>query len=213
VRRVSTRPTGLALSRRGLLRGGTAATITGLVGAKSLAAATPSASEGPFYPRPSMRFPDEDSDLVKIQGAVEAAGGEPIQLTGRVLDSRGQPVPGAKVEIWQCDVNGRYLHTGDRGGPPRDAAFQGFGRAISDAGGHYRFRTIMPVPYPGRTPHIHAKVFHDGRVLTTQFYLADHPLNARDWLFNRMSEAQQQSVLMTFDRSGAEPETQLDILL
>ncbi len=116
-------------------------------------------------------------DLVKIVDKLEQAGGEIVTLAGRVLDVSGNPIPGARIEIWQCDVNGRYLHRADQGAIARDAGFQGFGHDISGADGSYAFRTIKPVPYAGRTPHIHVKVLVDGRErLTTQFYLRIIPL-------------------------------------
>ena len=85
------------------------------------------------------------------------------------------------MEIWQCDANGRYRHPRDRGDVEEDPNFQGFGHTVTDADGHYRFRTIRPVPYPGRTPHIHAAVIQEGaRPFVTQIYVADEPLNLRD---------------------------------
>ncbi len=182
-----------------------------VAGRPALARQTPSASEGPFYPTPRMRFADADNDLVKIKGEVESAGGEVIVLKGRVLDEAGNPVPQARVEIWQCDVNGRYLHPGDDGGVARDAAFQGFGHVVTGADGEYAFRTIKPVPYPGRTPHIHVKVFHGGRELTSQFYIAGHELNARDGLFRRMSEQEQEAVSMVFRQGNDGQEAVIDI--
>ncbi len=158
-----------------------------------------------------MRFADADNDLVKIAGMVESAGGEIIVLKGRILDGQGNPASGARVEIWQCDVNGRYLHPGDAGGAPRDAAFQGFGHVVTGPDGEYAFRTIKPVPYPGRTPHIHVKVFHGGRELTTQFYIAGHELNARDGLFRRMSEPEQQAVSMALSAGPAGLQAVVDI--
>ena len=79
--------------------------------------------------------------------------------------------------------------------------FQGFGHDISGADGGYSFRTIKPVTYPGRTPHIHVKVFDAaGReVLTSQFYLAGHPENARDRIFRSMSAAEAERVSMEFN--------------
>ena len=174
---------------------------------------TPSATEGPFYPTPAMRFADADNDLVKIEGQVREAGGEVVWLRGRVLDRAGRPVAGARVEIWQCDAKGRYLHTGDRGRRGFDEAFQGFGHVVTEADGAYAFRTIKPVSYPGRTPHIHVKVFHAGRELTTQFYIAGHPQNARDWLYQRMSPADRHAVSMTFAAGAAGPEATVDIRL
>ncbi len=160
-------------NRRKWLFGLIALPVSGLAASAIL---TPSGSEGPFYPTVGMRFDDIDNDLVKIAGEVEQAGGEIVRLVGRVLDRGANPIAGARVEIWQCDVNGRYLHRGDSAGGTRDQAFQGFGHDLTDADGRYAFRTIKPVPYSGRTPHIHVKVLVDKRErLTTQFYLPDYP--------------------------------------
>lgn len=174
---------------------------------------TPSATEGPFYPRPDMRFADADNDLVRIAGKVRRAGGRVIVLRGRVLDPNGDPVKGARVEIWQCDMNGRYLHSGDSRAVARDPAFQGFGHFVTGDDGTYRFRTIQPVPYPGRTPHIHVKVKHGGRELTTQFYIDGHPQNSRDWLFRRMTAAERKAVSMVIDGEAGEPEVTVDIVV
>ncbi len=175
---------------------------------------TPSGSEGPFYPTTRMRFNDIDNDLVKIEGEVERAGGEIVMLTGRVLDSAASPIAGARVEIWQCDVNGRYLHRGDSGWNSRDPAFQGFGHDLTGADGSYSFRTIKPVPYAGRTPHIHVKVLLDNRErLTTQFYLPDHPGNKKDWLYQRVPQAKRELVTMNFAPAGQVPRATLDIVI
>jgi protocatechuate 3,4-dioxygenase, beta subunit len=142
--------------------------------------ATPAQTAGPFYP---LAFPaDADNDLVQIAGHSGIAKGTVIYVTGRVLDPAGQPVSGARVEIWQCDANGRYHYVHDASADrPLDENFQGYGQTVTDAAGNYRFRTIRPVPYPGRTPHIHFAV--SGRGLprfTTQMYVAGEPLNERD---------------------------------
>ena len=197
--------------RRRLLLGLLAAPVAGGLRA---ALPTPGATEGPFYPLPAMRPADEDSDLVRIADAVERAGGEIVRLAGHVLDRDGRPLAGARVEIWQCDVNGVYLHRRDPNHEARDRAFQGFGQSLTDANGGYAFRTIKPVPYPGRTPHIHVKVWHDGRErLTTQFYLPDHPYNARDWLYNRIPADRREQVTLRFAAAGAEPLARLDIVV
>ena len=196
--------------RRGLVLGFAALPVSGFASLRQ----TPPGSEGPFYPTPSMRFTDTDNDLVRIESQVRDAGGEVVRIGGRVLDTAGQPVAGARVEIWQCDANGRYLHSGDRGGKARDAAFQGFGYDISSASGEYRFRTIKPVPYPGRTPHIHVKVLIDGRArLTTQFYLAGHPGNARDWLYGRIAPELRDRVELKFEGCDDLPQARLDIVV
>ncbi len=198
---------GINTKRRNLLSAAALLPLAPLARALSL---TPSAMEGPFYPTSSMRFDDVDNDLVKVEGAVKAAGGEVIQLNGRLVDSDGDAIANATVEIWQCDATGRYLHSADRRSEPRDAGFQGFGRAQTDSDGRFNFRTIKPVPYPGRTPHIHVKVIDQGfELLTSQLYLDGHPGNARDFLYQRMSTEQQQRVSMRFEQDS----TQTDVLL
>jgi protocatechuate 3,4-dioxygenase beta subunit len=131
---------------------------------------TPSQTEGPFYPRtlPAER----DADLVTIAGHNASAQGTLFYFDGRVLTVEGTPVAGAKVELWQADRFGRYHHAGDDG-QPRDDDFQGYGVATTDAAGHFAFRTIRPVPYGGRPPHLHLKVNAAGHPeLTTQLYMA-----------------------------------------
>ena len=168
--------------------------VAGLARAAGAIVPTPPQTAGPFYPPPADRPGDTDWDLVKVAGKVREAGGEVLHLAGRVLGRDGRPVEGVLVEIWQCDVNGRYLHQGDRQADPRDPYFQGYGAIRTDAEGNYRFRTIRPVPYPGRTPHIHARLIRpDGSELITQIYLAGHPLNRGDFIFRRLGRAAQQA--------------------
>lgn len=146
---------------------------------------TPSLTEGPFYPD---KLPlDTDNDLIIINKSLTKAVGEITHLTGRVVDLSGNPVKDATVEIWQCDANQVYLHTSDSGPKARqqDKNFQGFGTFTTGSAGEYRFRTIKPVPYPGRpAPHIHVKVKKGGReLLTTQLLVNGHPGNLRDNIF------------------------------
>lgn len=150
--------------------------------------ATPPQMTGPFYP-PDWSG-DADADLVRVTGAAAAAQGVVLHLRGRVLDVTGRPVPGAVVEIWQCDAHGFYRHPGDRPGV-RDAGFQGRGRLVAGGDGGFAFRTIRPVAYPGRTPHIHVRVAAPGRagILDTQLYVAGDPANERDGLFARLRDA------------------------
>ena len=143
--------------------------------------ATPSQTEGPFYP--TALPADTDNDLVQVRGQAAQAMGTVLHLQGRVLDLNGRPVEGALVEIWQCDAQGIYDHPRQPGRERRDSAFQGYGRMVA-ADGRYSFRTLRPVAYPGRTPHIHVKVATaGGGLLTSQFYIAGEPGNERDGIF------------------------------
>lgn len=140
---------------------------------------TPQQTAGPFYP---LSIPaDSDNDLVKVAGHNGIAKGSITYVSGRVLDPDGRALRGARVEIWQCDSNGRYHYVRDRAEPPLDDNFQGYGQTVTDETGGYRFRTIRPVPYPGRTPHIHFAVLAPELTrFTTQMYVAGEPLNERD---------------------------------
>jgi protocatechuate 3,4-dioxygenase beta subunit len=171
-------------NRRRLLLGLSGLLLAGPAVASGLLA-TPRQPAGPFYPE---ELPlDHDNDLTRVAGQSGRAAGRITDLAGRVLDTAGRPVPGARIEIWQCDAQGRYRHPLDPGDAPIDPTFQGFGRTQSDGAGRYRFRTIRPVPYPGRTPHIHVAVFVDGEPpLVTQLYVAGEPLNDGDFLYRRI---------------------------
>jgi len=168
-----------------LTLGAAAFTVPGLF-AEQLAR-TPSQTEGPFYPD---QLPlDTDNDLLVVNNAITPAVGEITWVNGRILDTRGEPVRNALVEIWQCDGSGVYLHSKDTHAA-REKNFQGFGRFLTGSTGEYVFRTIKPVSYPGRTPHIHYKVKRNGKeLLTTQCYIKGHPQNERDGIWKNLGDA------------------------
>lgn len=177
--------------------------------------ATPRQSAGPFYPlTPPL---DDDNDLTQIRGEAQRALGQISDLGGRLLDRNGQPLAGMRIEIWQCDANGRYRHPRDPGRSAIDPNFQGFGHTVTDSEGRYRFRTIRPQPYPGRTPHIHVAVLPaNEEAFITQLYVADEPRNADDFLYQRVPEAQRHLVTAAFTPSGtvdAELAADWDIVL
>jgi protocatechuate 3,4-dioxygenase, beta subunit len=157
---------------------------------------TPRQTPGPFYP--AERPLEDDSDLTRVGGRSAVAQGRITDLSGRLLDPDGRPVVNARVEIWQCDALGFYHHPNDRAGA-RDPGFQGFGASVTDGEGRYRFRTIRPVAYPGRTPHIHFAVFVPGASpFVTQLYVAGEPRNQRDFLFKAIPTERRRLVLAEF---------------
>ena len=161
---------------------------------------TPWQTEGPFYPD---RLPlDTDNDLIVINSTITPAVGEITHLTGRVLDMNGSPIRNAMVEIWQVDNRGSYLHSRGAVEAGRDANFQGFGRFLTASAGEYYFRTIKPVPYPGRTPHIHVKVKIRGRPdFVTQCYIRGEARNANDGVLQGIrDQRQRESVIIDFAR-------------
>jgi protocatechuate 3,4-dioxygenase beta subunit len=195
----------------GLLLAGAAA---GRVGAAGLLLPTPRQTEGPFYP---VELPlDRDNDLVQVAGREGVAKGVISNVYGRILDVAGNPLGGAKVEIWQCDANTKYHHPGDRNPAAPDENFQGYGFTVTDGEGRYRFRTIRPVDYPGRTAHIHYRVTTtaDAR-LTTQMYVRHHPGNESDGIFRRLG-ADRERALADFvpsDDDSAELMARFDLVI
>jgi len=159
---------------------------------------TPRQTEGPFYP---VDLPlDTDNDLIIINDSTNPSLGEITHLSGRVLDEKGAPIRNAMVEIWQTDQNGVYLHKESDDGDKRDGNFQGFGRFLTGSAGEYYFRTIKPVKYPGRVPHIHFAVKMKGREKwTTQLYVKGDPANEKDFVIRNIKDAaQRESVIREF---------------
>ena len=159
---------------------------------------TPAQTEGPFYP---LALPkDTDFDLLR-NGEQNYPKGQAAWVEGVVKDTNGKPMAGAQVDIWQCDHDGHYHHPLDGGNA--DPRFQGFGRVTVGADGSYRFRTLRPVAYSGRTPHIHVKVKLGAReLLTTQLYVAGDAANARDFLWRGLSPADQSALSVAFTANG-----------
>lgn len=159
---------------------------------------TPKQTEGPFYP---VDLPlDTDNDLIILNDALTPSLGEITHLSGRVTDVKGEPIHNAVVEIWQVDHHGVYIHEGSDSAAKRDANFQGFGRFLTGSTGEYYFRTIKPVRYPGRTPHIHVAVKMKGREKwTTQCYIKGEKQNDDDFVIRGIKDEQQRaSVIVDF---------------
>jgi protocatechuate 3,4-dioxygenase beta subunit len=127
---------------------------------------TPAQTAGPFYksgtPERTVLFEPGMS-------------GTRLLLSGYVLTSECQPIPGAWLDFWQADANGQYDNRG-----------YGFrGHQYTDAAGRYMLDTVIPAEYPGRTAHIHVKVQPPGgAVLTSQLYFPNASRNATDGIFN-----------------------------
>ena len=158
--------------------------------------ATPRQAAGPFYPD---KLPlDSDNDLIIVNNSLTPAVGRILNLSGTVFNLKGMPVNNALVEIWQCDANGRYIHSRDYNESENDHNFQGYGRFQTNATGGYLFRTIRPVPYGSgyarRSPHIHFSITANGhKPLVTQMYLADEN-NSKDGIWSRLSVSERESV-------------------
>ena len=166
-----------------------------LIASPSLAEvlATPAQTEGPFYPIVDQA--DKDIDLTMIDGHSESALGEPLLVRGRVLDTAGNPLADAVVDVWQANHHGRYSHAADRNTAPLDEHFQGWGIMTTDEQGYYGFKTILPGAYPlgpdasapRRCRHIHFKVSHpDFENITTQMYFEGDPLIENDVVLKQL---------------------------
>ena len=150
-------------------------------------ASTPRLTEGPYYPD---KLPlDTDNDLVIVNNSLTPAAGEITHLTGRVLNASGSPVKDAVVEIWQADPHGAYIHSRSPNKAGLDRNFQGFGTFLTASTGEYRFRTIKPGLYDGRTRHIHFKVKKSGReLLTSQIFFRGEAQNANDGVLSELRD-------------------------
>ena len=174
-------------------------------------AATPAQMLGPFYPpRPDT---GAGNDLATVDGKARARG-KPLAIVGRVTDTSGRPQGGVLVEIWQTNAHGRYHHPQDDSPQPLDPNFRGYGRATTTAEGAYRFATIEPVAYPGRTPHVHFRLSRGAReLLVTQMYLPEAAAaNARDGLFMSLRDSARRR-LVGVPEPGATDTLRFDIVL
>lgn len=156
-----------------------------------------------------------DHDLTRNARRGGEPLGERIAVSGRVLDERGNPAPGALVEIWQANAAGRYLHKADDHDAPVDPNFLGAGRCVTDREGRYRFCTIQPGAYPWknhhnawRPRHIHFSVIGDSLVsrLVTQMYFPGDPLLDFDPIFESVPATARSRLIARFDLGLTQPE-------
>ncbi len=188
----------IAPDRRNLIAG-----AAGLVASTSLMAATltPRQTAGPLYPEALPA--DSDMDLTLFGGG--KAQGDVIKVSGYVFSAKGHSLPGTVVELWQANAYGRYHHSVDDNPQTRDPHFQGFGAVAADGNGAYRFRTILPGLYSGRTRHIHFRLVREGKTtLVTQMYFPGETGNTRDELFRWLDteEAQRSATARLTDANS-----------
>jgi protocatechuate 3,4-dioxygenase beta subunit len=180
---------------------------------QSALAPTPPLTPGPFYP--VVRPADRDSDLTLLKGHKNRAKGQVIHVTGRVLTATGEPVAGARIELWQANMFGRYDHPSDPNSAPLDPDFQGYGEQLTDREGRYRFTTVKPGPYPGeggrtRTPHLHFDVTGHTDRRVTQVFFAGEPLNAEDRIFQQVPRNREGLIVEILPApAGEDPSTRL----
>ncbi|MEJ0007373.1 MAG: protocatechuate 3,4-dioxygenase [Steroidobacteraceae bacterium] len=115
-----------------------------------------------------------------------------VQITGRVLDTQGRPLPQAQLKIWQANAAGRYTNPVDKNSAPLDPNFLGVASFGVDADGSYRLRTVKPGAYPEpsgttRTPHVHFDVINADYRLVAQMYFPGEALNRNDLLLSTLS--------------------------
>ena len=204
----------MIMSRRAIL--GSGIILAGASLADRLAAAqalvqTSTQTIGPFFP--VQRPLDQDADLTRIAASSAPAKGQVIEVAGRVLGPDGRPVPDARLDIWQANAAGRYAHPGDDNPAPLDPGFQGSAVITTDAEGRYRFRTVKPGPYPGRTQHIHFDVTGNSQRLITQMYFPGEAGNEKDVLLARIPEPYRGAMIATLGGSATTPVCSWDIVL
>ena len=181
---------------------------------------TPQATQGPYYPLAKNIPLDKDNDLVQLNDNLVGANGTISYVSGRVLNSGGNPIRGALVELWHADTGGNYIYsTGAARNPAADSNFAGFGQFLTGSGGGYRFRTIKAGLYPGRTRHFHFGITLPGRTrFTTQIFWAGEAGNANDMVLSGITDsAQKSSVIKTYTpvagTTTSEVETTWDIVM
>ncbi len=201
---------GLAVTTSGLILSGRGHSVSARTVRR-----TPGQILGPYYPL--LKPLDQDADLTTIRGKSGRAKGQVIYVMGRVLNLAGQPVPNARIEIWQANMYGRYTHPSDTNPAPLDPNFEGFAVLITDAEGYYRFKTIKPGAYPlgpglVRPPHIHFEVTGKINRLVTQMYFEGEPLNDKD-PYLQSAGAGKESLIVPLQAptSGLEPDSLLAV--
>lgn len=168
---------------------------------------TPDQILGPFYP--VIKPDDGRNDLTQLPHRGGIARGPHILVEGRVLNRKGEPVRNARMEIWQANSVGRYLHPSDRSAPALDPYFDGYASLRTDEEGRYHFKTVRPGAYAvseswTRPPHIHFDVRGGVNRLVTQMYFSDEEsLNAADKLLQNAWSRQSLIAAVTPAEAGS----------
>jgi len=174
--------------------------------------ATTSQTVGPFF---KIGF----SWLYRDNLAGPGVSGERVEISGRIVDGDGQPVPDGVIEIWQANSNGKYLHPDDAQKKPIEQGFTGFGRIPTDDEGRFHFTTIKPGRVPGpdgnlQSPHLAVSVFTRGllRRLVTRIYFPDEPGNNQDFALN-LVEASRRGTLIAKKIDGRPGALEWNVIL
>lgn len=214
------------LSRRHLVRLGSLATgAVAFAGVPALLASnqdtvrreTADLITGPFYPR--IKPEDTDADLTVVRGRQQRAGGQVVQLSGRVTNVKGEPLRNAPIEIWQANTHGRYAHPSDPNTQlALDPNFQGYALLQTDNDGWYRLTTIKPGPYPTargdmRAPHIHFEIQGHTDRKVTQLFFPNERLNEQDRHLNSVRRRETVIANVSASASGSVTVAHWDIVL
>ncbi len=196
------------IARRQFLLGAAGALIASSCNSSSKSVSqllpTPAEVEGPFYPITAQK--DKDFDLTQISGQSGTAKGKIVTIQGRVVDTSGQAIEGASIELWQANAVGRYRHPHDPNKAALDPNFQGWAIVLSGKQGGFKFKTIVPGAYQAsadwiRPPHIHFKISKQTyHAIITQMYFPGEALNTSDLLLSKKNLAEQKHMIAKQDK-------------
>lgn len=174
---------------------------------------TPVQELGPY---PAMKYrtqPDHDVDLTKMDGQTGIAVGQVITVFGKITNKDCTPVASAIVEIWSANHYGKYRHEFDTKGQD-DPNFQGWGQAITNKNGEYRFKTIVPGSYADRARHIHFKISKRGyHELVTQLYFEGEDRNKTDGPLNQLTHEEQQQIIRPILDKDVDKQMEFNIVI
>jgi len=177
---------------------------------------TPDQILGPFYPVTNKQRVEGVEDLTHVPGGNGRAKGQLLNVSGRVLTTAGEPVPGVRMEIWQANAAGRYAHPDDTNPAPLDPNFLGYTVLVTGADGSYSFATIKPGAYPAgpntiRPAHIHFDLSGTHDRLVTQMYFDGDPYNEKDRFLQSVLRPEALTVKLQRPAGGSETDPMLAI--